>query len=31
MSLEMGGRTWESRLIMGTGGFRSHEEMERAL
>jgi thiazole synthase len=31
MSLELGGRTWESRLIMGTGGFRSHEEMERAL
>jgi thiazole synthase len=31
MSLSLGGRTWESRLIMGTGGFRSHEEMEQAL
>ena len=30
-SWQLGGRTWESRLIMGTGGFRSHEEMERAL
>jgi thiazole synthase len=31
MSLELGGRTWQSRLIMGTGGFRSHEAMEHAL
>ena len=31
MSLSLGGRSWESRLIMGTGGFRSHEEMEAAL
>jgi thiazole synthase len=31
MSLELGGRSWESRLIMGTGGFRSHEELEDAL
>jgi thiazole synthase len=31
MSLSLGGRSWESRLIMGTGGFRSHEEMEEAL
>ncbi len=31
MKLELGGRSWESRLIMGTGGFRSLEEMERAL
>jgi thiazole synthase len=31
MSLELGGRSWESRLIMGTGGFRSHEEMAEAL
>jgi thiazole synthase len=31
MSLELGGRSWESRLIMGTGGFRSHEELEQAL
>lgn len=25
------GRTWQSRLIVGTGGFRSLETMERAL
>jgi thiazole synthase len=29
--LELGGRTWRSRLILGTGGFRSLEAMERAL
>ncbi len=29
--LELGGRTWRSRLILGTGGFRSLETMERAL
>jgi thiazole synthase len=28
---ELGGRTWTSRLIAGTGGFRSLEQMERAL
>ena len=28
---ELGGRTWSSRLILGTGGFRSLEAMERAL
>jgi thiazole synthase len=28
---QLGGRGWESRLIMGTGGFRSHEAMEAAL
>ena len=28
---ELAGRTWGSRLIVGTGGFRSLEEMERAL
>ena len=28
---ELGGRTWGSRLIVGTGGFRSLEGMERAL
>src|SRR6185295_13025600 len=27
----VGGRTWGSRLIVGTGGFRSMEAMERAL
>jgi thiazole synthase len=27
----LGGRTWDSRLIVGTGGFRSLEVMERAL
>ncbi len=29
--LELGGRSWGSRLILGTGGFRSLETMERAL
>jgi len=28
---ELGGRRWRSRLIVGTGGFRSLEAMERAL
>jgi thiazole synthase len=28
---ELGGRTWGSRLIVGTGGFRSLEQMEQAL
>ena len=28
---ELGGRIWGSRLIVGTGGFRSLESMERAL
>ena len=28
---ELGGRTWGSRLILGTGGFRSLEDMEQAL
>jgi thiazole synthase len=28
---ELGGRVWDSRLIVGTGGFRSLETMERAL
>ena len=28
---ELGGRTWGSRLIVGTGGFRSLESMELAL
>jgi thiazole synthase len=27
----LGGRAWNSRLIAGTGGFRSLEQMERAL
>ena len=31
MTLKLGGRTWESRLILGTGGFRSLDELERAL
>ena len=26
---ELGGREWGSRLIVGTGGFRSHEDLER--
>jgi thiazole synthase len=30
-SFQLGGRTWGSRLIVGTGGFRSLDEMERAL
>lgn len=29
--LLLGGRTWRSRLIMGTGGFRSSAELEAAL
>jgi thiazole synthase len=29
--LELGGRDWGSRLIVGTGGFRSLEAMEQAL
>jgi thiazole synthase len=28
---ELGGREWRSRLIVGTGGFRSLEQMERAI
>ncbi len=28
---ELGGRAWGSRLIVGTGGFRSLEQMEEAL
>jgi thiazole synthase len=28
---ELGGRRWRSRLIAGTGGFRSLEQMEEAL
>jgi len=31
MGWQLGGREWKSRLILGTGGFRSHEAMERAL
>ena len=30
-AFELGGRVWGSRLIVGTGGFRSLETMERAL
>jgi thiazole synthase len=30
-AFELGGRTWGSRLIVGTGGFRSLEVMEGAL
>jgi thiazole synthase len=30
-AFELGGRRWGSRLIVGTGGFRSLEAMERAL
>jgi thiazole synthase len=30
-SWELGGREWKSRLIVGTGGFRSLEQLERAL
>jgi thiazole synthase len=30
-AFELGGRTWGSRLIVGSGGFRSLEAMERAL
>jgi thiazole synthase len=29
--LALGGRSWDSRLIVGTGGFRSLEAMEQAL
>jgi thiazole synthase len=29
--MKLGGREWESRLIMGTGGFRSLDELEAAL
>jgi thiazole synthase len=28
---QLGGREWSSRLIVGTGGFRSLEQMEKAL
>ena len=28
---QLGGREWGSRLIVGTGGFRSHGDLERAL
>ena len=31
MTFQLGGRAWTSRLIAGTGGFRSLEQMERAL
>ncbi|MGH7723788.1 MAG: thiazole synthase [Candidatus Dormibacteria bacterium] len=31
MSFELGGRTWTSRLIAGSGGFRSLEQMEQSL
>ncbi len=31
MSLELGGRAWESRLILGTGGFGSLEILEQAI
>jgi thiazole synthase len=30
-SWTLGGRDWSSRLIVGTGGFRSLEQMERSL
>jgi thiazole synthase len=30
-SWELGGRQWSSRLIVGSGGFRSLEQMEEAL
>ncbi|MGB3100161.1 MAG: thiazole synthase [Solirubrobacterales bacterium] len=30
-AFELGGRTWGSRLIVGTGGFRSMADLERAL
>ncbi|HEY3541449.1 MAG TPA: thiazole synthase [Gaiellaceae bacterium] len=29
--MKLGGRTWRSRLIMGTGGFRSLDDLEAAL
>ncbi|HEU4981012.1 MAG TPA: sulfur carrier protein ThiS, partial [Solirubrobacterales bacterium] len=31
VGFELGDRTWGSRLIVGTGGFRSLEQMEEAL
>jgi thiazole synthase len=30
-AFELGGREWGSRLIVGSGGFRSMEDLERAL
>ena len=30
-AFELGGRTWGSRLIVGTGGFRSLSSMEQAI
>jgi thiazole synthase len=30
-SFELGGRSWGSRLIVGTGGFRSLDDLERAV
>jgi thiazole synthase len=30
-AFELGGRSWESRLILGTGGFRSLRSMEEAI
>jgi thiazole synthase len=30
-AFQLAGRTWRSRLIVGTGGFRSLEQMEQAL
>lgn len=30
-AFELGGRAWGSRLIVGTGGFRSMDDLERAL
>src|SRR3954465_4752896 len=30
-AFELGGRSWTSRLIVGSGGFRSLEQMEAAL
>jgi thiazole synthase len=30
-SFDLGGREWNSRLIVGTGGFRSLEDLERAV
>ena len=30
-ALVLGGRQWHSRLIMGTGGFRSLASMEEAI
>ena len=31
MSFELGDREWDSRLIVGTGGFRSMSDLEQAL